>query len=104
VWRYLREHPEISSKFSLPLAIRYKIIDFPFACPLCELFLLNLTQKVCPGCPLDIENCREKESLYYKWQYTREIKTRREAAAKIVSIIEAWGERGGIINAPCFPA
>jgi hypothetical protein len=89
VWRYLRDHPAISSKVHLPPAIRNKIIDFPYACPLCELFL-ERTKDVCPGCPLDIENCRGEESFYNQWYYAIEIEERREAASKIASIIEAW--------------
>jgi hypothetical protein len=96
VWRYLRDHPEITNKVSLPPAIRDKVIGFLFLCPLCPLFLdlkrspEEVCSESCPGCPLDIKNCRNRESPYSKWSRTMKRGTRREAAAEIVSIIEAW--------------
>jgi hypothetical protein len=90
VWQYLRDHPEISSEFRLPFAIRDKVVDFLYLCPLCALFLGNWPEEGCPGCPLDIKNCRNRESPYCKWSLTTKRGSRREAAAEIVSIIEAW--------------
>jgi hypothetical protein len=89
VWRYLREHPEISSKFKLPRAILDKVVGFPFLCPLCALFS-EFFSEFCPGCPLDIKNCHIDDSPYDRWSLTTKRGPRREAAAEIVSVIEAW--------------
>jgi hypothetical protein len=92
-WRYLRDNPEIDTKSGLPSEIFNKITGFWFSCPLCELFhnaLVSLVENCCTGCPLSIRSCVSLESPYARWARSIMNETRREAAAEIVSIIEAW--------------
>ena len=83
VWRYLRDHPEIGRKKDLPEEIYDKIKYFSNACPLCRLFF----KKDCYGCPL--RSCDYWISAYGRWCHGNS-ETRKQAAAKIVEMAEAW--------------
>lgn len=51
VWRYLRDHPEISEKSGLPKELFDQIKNLECECPLCEYF--ERGNDACEGCPLD---------------------------------------------------
>ena len=95
VWRYLRDHPEVSEKYNLPAALCAKIRRHKHYCPLCTLFK-EKGPLGCEGCPLVIEGktCTNVEHPYSRW--TRRWTTtgakeqRAESAAEIVKLIEAW--------------
>ena len=102
VWEYLAKHPEIQHKSQLPPEL-YELIRYDIAhCPLCTLFLCDCDW-ICAGCPLDRadNNCRSfgkndwmiwsnneyKESIFPSGYSDDE---RRDAATRIMRIIEQW--------------
>jgi len=90
VWRYLRDHPEITYKCDLPVDLFYKIKDMKYRCPLCELFS-NGHGHLCLNCPL--KTCMDHSgSPYDLWNSTKrsEKQIRQQAAAEIVKLVEAW--------------
>jgi len=89
VWRYLAKHPEIEHKKYLPIELYERIEIMQAECPLCELFVENYCR--CPKCPL--KACLG-DSLFHQWQMADNKEERKEAAQKIVEIIEAWNPEG----------
>jgi hypothetical protein len=89
VWGYLAEHPEIVMKNWLPSELYEKIEYLDSRCPLCEVNSVD-----CSGCPLSLgdERCFGRESVYSRWARSKadDYETRREAALRIVEIVEAW--------------
>jgi hypothetical protein len=90
VWGYLAEHPECLDKSKMPPALYYKVKDYIFACPLCELFRMSR----CVGCVLCKLGgaCGIRGSAYDTWRNARVSRAGnaiREAAAKrIYEIIQ----------------
>jgi hypothetical protein len=92
VWRYLEEHPEVDRKTDLPESLLDKVRVCWCYCPLCALFIPGGTH--CPDCPLggNDYSCVTPGRPYSRWVSARKSASsvRKEAAAEIVRLIEAW--------------
>jgi len=98
IWRYLRDHPEITCKSYLPDKLRSKIQYLKHTCPLCELFRGKNEHPDCSLCPL--KSCHYG-SMYNDWTWApyKVLECRQKAAAKIVELVEAWNIEEGADNA-----
>jgi hypothetical protein len=90
VWTCLYEHPEIFSKFDLPIEIFEKIIFIKNYCPLCKLFW-GITDD-CPECPLDKDDngCMKEGGEYHLWRSAKTNENRKFYAKKILKLITNW--------------
>jgi hypothetical protein len=97
MWRYLAKHPKVSDKGQLPLETWEKVRDCHDECPLCECFR-PILQTNCNGCPLSLagEECFDRGSAFHRWVCSVTKAVRKEAAERIVSIVEAWEPEGEI--------
>jgi hypothetical protein len=82
VWGYLRDHPDISSKESLPEDLFRRIEFLRFQCPLCEVC------RNCGECPLD--GCFVVGTAYHNWSDVGSDVGREVAAGQIFRLVEAW--------------
>ena len=107
VWGYLRDNPNVRSKLALPDDMYNIIQEYQNHCPLCAVFLdgedsVEDSVEDCGACPLvinidgsktscttGIRNCVEKHP-YNKWLCDPSEDTRRQAAADILALVEAW--------------
>jgi hypothetical protein len=91
LWRYLAAHPEIYWKSAVPRELVRKIMNLPNMCPLCAVF-----RECNMGCPLFLagEGCFEAMPVYRIWCAAgdNDLQERKQAAEKIVRILEAWEE------------
>ena len=85
VWRYLRDHPKLTSKLFLPYSILQKIMDLSGRCPLCSVF-----KNECSICILGRCTTEENNGIYDKWMNARNKKTRAKYASIMVKKIEKW--------------
>ncbi len=87
VWRYLWNHPELGHKAAMPKRLYKKIEDLEGDCPLCELF----DNASCSGCPLrDLADEGGDCEDYWDWAMAYNKSQRREAAGRIVNLVEDW--------------
>jgi hypothetical protein len=101
VWKYLRDHGQISLKTELPFKLYKDIWDLECECPLCEIFI----KAECAGCPLQKageacvswftislgrEASRREKSAFIRWDEAKTSKTRSKYAGKIYDIVKAW--------------
>ena len=111
VWGYLRDNPNVRSKLALPDDMYNIIQEYQNHCPLCAVFLDGEDSdedsdedsvEDCGACPLvinidgsktscttGIRNCVNKHP-YNRWRGTILEDTRRQAAADILALVEAW--------------
>jgi len=91
VWRYLRDHPEIKKKSEMPYEIYKKVEDCQDTCPLCEYFTQEYEGEECKHCPIGVQDGNDFNCKYYnKWSYFASNTNKRQQAAKIVELVEAW--------------
>lgn len=107
VWGYLRDNPNVRSKLTLPDDMYNIIRRYPNHCPLCAVFMdINSTLKEsikdCGACPLVINIDGSKTSCtigtrnrvnkhpYNRWLASMSEDARRQAAADILALVEAW--------------
>lgn len=98
VWRYLVANPDIKIKKLLPSELYSKINSFKGYCPLCELYDKHKYRNIirehpkCPGCPLSNAGqcCYLNTSVYHIFIYTVNEEAARDAARKLVKIVEEW--------------
>ena len=90
MWRYLRDNPECTSKTQIPVSILKKLEDI-WACSLCDIH---------PDCQYHGQDTEDDTCILYPcgegpyelWVNARkeEKDVRKEAATKLVEILEAW--------------
>jgi len=85
VWRYLAKHPKITRKKDMPKSLYAKIEFLQGECPLCEAFFFESCLVKCP-----LKGCLSHSKVFILWKNAVTPDERKEAAQKIVSMIEAW--------------
>jgi hypothetical protein len=85
VWEYLRDHPEINRKKHLPIGLWNRIKDLENQCPLCTVV------ESCMQCPLgDAIGSSCFCTHHQNWSVADDENVRKEAANKIISLIQSW--------------
>ena len=91
LWRYLRDHPEVQSKYEVP-AIGKRVFSLRGGCPLCEVYNTDKGSSCSDGCPLynNDGGCMEDNAPYNRWRNATTEEQRAKAADDLVKQIEAW--------------
>ena len=91
LWRYLRDHPEVRSKYDVPVIGR-RVFELRGGCPLCEVYNTDKGSTCSDGCPLwgDNKGCMDDNAPYNRWRNAFTEEDRAKAAGDLVKQIEAW--------------
>ena len=88
MWRFLRDHPSVRCKTSLPSFITSKLAVYETKEPVCEVFKDWCDEEKPHNCPL--QPCLDGEATYLAWYNAVTDEERKEAASKIVKRLEKW--------------
>jgi len=89
LWAYLHDHPYIREERYVSWGLHKKIRHLINGNPLCSIFY----ERGCKRCPLFTNgkaSCLNEGNLYCDWLMATDSIQRRQAAAKIVELIEKW--------------